>query len=226
MLTTSELFNLKQVAPFLQPLLTDEMPWRVLKHLDSFLESISDERFGQIHSTAWVIGSVYLDASARIGPHALIEGPAWIGPGAEVGHSAYLRGGVVMAQGSKVGHSSEVKHSILLSGAKLPHCNYVGDSIVGHNVNLGAGVKVANFNTFDGTIQVGEQDTHLHKFGGAIGDDVSIGCNAVIAPGTLIGPRSLVYSGVIVNGIYSADSVIKHIPVQDVTARHRSHHPG
>ena len=125
MLTTSELFNLKQVAPFLQPLLTDEMPWRVLKHLDSFLESISDERFGQIHSTAWVIGSVYLDASARIGPHALIEGPAWIGPGAEVGHSAYLRGGVVMAQGSKVGHSSEVKHSILLSGAKLPHCNYV-----------------------------------------------------------------------------------------------------
>lgn len=220
MLTIRDLFDLEQVAPPLQALLADDMPWRVLKNLDAFIESIGDERLGQIHHTAWVVGPVYLASDAQIGPHALVEGPAWLGPGAQVGHGAYIHGGVVMAEGSKVGHSSEVKHSVLLFNAKLPHFNYVGDSIVGRNVNLGAGVKVANFNTFGNTVKVGEQDTGLRKFGGAIGDDVSIGCNAVIAPGTLIGPRTVVYSGVILRGVYPSDSVIKQSLAQDVKIRY------
>lgn len=220
MLITSELFDLRQVSSPLDAMLESNMPWQALKSLDDFLESITDQRLGQIHPTAIVSGSIYLAPSAKIGPYVLVEGPAWLGPETEVWHGAYLRPGVVMAEGSKVGHSSEVKHSILLNGAKVPHFNYVGDAIVGRNVNLGAGVKVANFKTFGDTIRVAGQDTGLRKFGGAIGDDVSIGCNAVIAPGTIIGPRTVAYSGTVLRGIYPADSVIKLSQVQEVVARH------
>lgn len=220
MLTTSELFDLRQVSPPLDTLLEDNMPWQAIKNLDIFLESIEDERLGEIHPTAIVTGPVYIAPSAKIGPYVLVEGPAWLGPDTEVWHSAFLRPGVVMAEGSKIGHSSEVKHSILLNGAKVPHFNYVGDAVLGRNVNLGAGVKVANFKTFGNTIKVDRYDTGLRKFGGAIGDDVSIGCNAVVAPGTLIGPRTVAYSGVMLRGIYPADSVIKLSQMQEVIARH------
>ena len=63
----------------------------------------------------------------------------------QVRHGAYVRSYVLGGERCVIGHSTEVKHSILLNGAQAPHFNYVGDSILGNDVNVGAGVICANF---------------------------------------------------------------------------------
>jgi UDP-N-acetylglucosamine diphosphorylase / glucose-1-phosphate thymidylyltransferase / UDP-N-acetylgalactosamine diphosphorylase / glucosamine-1-phosphate N-acetyltransferase / galactosamine-1-phosphate N-acetyltransferase len=209
MLTNAELFDLAQMPPELHSLLEAEFPWEILGRLDAFAAAIPTEVRGQVHPTAVLSGRVFVDAEAKVGPHALIEGPAWLGRGAEVGHGAYLRGNVVLAPGAKVGHASEVKRSVFLPKAAAPHFNYVGDSVLGAKVNLGAGVKLANFRALSGTIKVGEIDTGLRKFGAALGDGVSLGCNCVTAPGTIVGARTVAYHGVMLRGIYPADTVVK-----------------
>jgi bifunctional N-acetylglucosamine-1-phosphate-uridyltransferase/glucosamine-1-phosphate-acetyltransferase GlmU-like protein len=219
MLRTPELFDVKRLPDALQPLLDVEFPWEVLGKLDAFLATIMGESLGEVHPTAVIEGTVFLAEGASVGPHALVQGPAWIGAGAEVGHAAFLRGGVVLAPGAKVGHSSEVKHALMMSGAKAPHFNYVGDAVVGHDVNLGAGAKLANFNTFGHRISIEGHDTGLRKFSAVLGDEVSIGCNAVLAPGTIVGQRSVIYSGVMARGVIPADTVLKLRQSQERTGR-------
>ena len=206
---TRDLFDVSTVAAPLKHLLDVSLPWEVLTRLDHFLKDLEDERLGAVHPTAVLTGPVYLAAGAAVGPHACVEGPAWLGEGAEVGHGAFLRGGVVLAPRVRVGHSSEVKRALLLEGAKAPHFNYVGDAVLGRNVNLGAGVKLANFRSDGGPIRAAGEDTGLRKFSAAVGDDVFIGCNAVLSPGTLVGPRCVIYSGVTLRGSVPADTIVK-----------------
>ena len=209
---TQDLFNVSAVAEPLQDLLDVAAPWEVLARIDRFLEGLEDEHYttlGAVHEAAVLSGPVYVAPGAVVGPHAYIEGPAWLGAGAEVGHGAFLRGGVVLAPGAKVGHSSEVKHALLLEGAKAPHFNYIGDAVVGRNVNLGAGVKLANFRSDGGVVKAAGRDTGLRKFSAAVGDEAFIGCNAVLAPGTLVGPRCVIYSGVMLRGVVPADTIVK-----------------
>lgn len=193
----------------LQGLLDAEFPWEVLARLDAFAPSIPAQLLGEVHPTAVLMGHVFVAAGAKVGPHALIEGPAWLGPGAVVGHGAYLRGNVVLAAKAKVGHASEVKRSVFLPGATAPHFNYIGDSVLGAGVNLGAGVKLANFRTLAGMVKVAGFDTGLRKFGAALGDGVSLGCNSVTGPGTVIGPRTIAYHGSMLRGLYPADTILK-----------------
>ncbi len=212
MFTTAQLFdlaNLAQLSPELRALLDVKFPWQVLAKLDAFTAAISTEILGEVHPTAVLTGNVFVAAGAKVGPHAFIEGPAWIGAGAEVGHSAYLRRNVVLAPKAKAGHAAEVKRSFLLPGAVAAHFNYVGDSVLGCGVNLGAGAKLANFRTLSGTVKVAGHDTGLRKFGAALGDGVSLGCNSVTGPGTVIGPRTVAYHGAMLRGLYPADTVLK-----------------
>jgi bifunctional UDP-N-acetylglucosamine pyrophosphorylase/glucosamine-1-phosphate N-acetyltransferase len=208
-MTPRDLFAVDAVAAELRPLLEVERPWQILVRLDAFVQGLSDYRAGRIHPSAVIEGPIHLAEGATIGPHAYVQGPAWIGRNAEVGHGAHLRGNVVLAPDVRVMHASEVKHALLLEGVRLPHFNYVGDSVLGRGVNLGAGVKLANFKVFGDGIVVAGEATGLRKFGAALGDDVSVGCNAVLAPGTVIGPRSIVYHGATVRGVVPADTVVK-----------------
>src|SRR5690554_4948408 len=208
MLTTADLFDLERVPGELRHLLDEELPWRVLARLDEFGDALVTEA-GDVHPTAVVDGPLYMGRGARVGPHAYLTGPVYLADGAEVGHGARLRGPVVLGPGAAVGHASEVKRSLLLGGAKAPHFNYVGDSVVGHDVNLGAGVKVANFKAFGDEVRSGGLPTGLRKFGAAIGDGVSVGCNAVLAPGTLVGRRTVLYHGAPVRGHVPAATVVK-----------------
>lgn len=218
--TPSQLFDFEQVEAVLRPLLAVDRPWQILGRLDDFVATIGDDRRGEIHPSAIVTGPVYLAPGASIGPFALVEGPAWIGAGAQVGHAAYVRGGAVLGPGAKVGHCSEVKRSLLLNDAKAPHFNYLGDAVVGRGVNLGAGVKLANFHTFEGTIKVAGEDTGLRKFSAALGDGVSVGCNAVLSPGTIVGARTVVYGGAVLRGVYAQDMVVKVRQGLEPTPRH------
>lgn len=211
--STAELFDADRLPEGLRTLLSPDAPWEVLGALDGFLAALRDRREGSVHPTAIVDGPVVIEAGARIGPFAWIRGPAWIGAGVEVGHAAVVRGGCVLAPGAVVGHASEVKRALLLVDAKAPHFNYVGDSVVGAGVNLGAGVKVANLKNDGGSVHVAGHDTGLRKFGAAIGDDVHVGCNAVLSPGTIVGARSTVYAGAVLRGVIEAASIVKHRPV-------------
>lgn len=220
MISTAELWSTEGLPEELKELFETDQPWELLARLDAFVATVSDRRLGSIHASAVVEGPVWLAESASIGPGALVEGPAWIGPGARIGHGAYVRGGVVMAQGSKVGHASEVKRTLLLPGARLPHFNYAGDSVVGRDANLGAGVKIANFSAFGGGIKVaGGDGLVLRKAGALIGDGVSAGCNAVLAPGSVIGARSVIYSGANIRGVVPADSIVKLRTTQETISR-------
>jgi bifunctional N-acetylglucosamine-1-phosphate-uridyltransferase/glucosamine-1-phosphate-acetyltransferase GlmU-like protein len=112
-----------------------------------------------------------------------------------------------------------MKNSIMLRGAKAPHFAYVGDSILGHRVNLGAGTKLSNLPITSGSGQrpsvnfeteTDVIDTGLTKLGAILGDDVETGCNVVLSPGVVIGQRSLVYPGVcLAKGLYASDTIIK-----------------
>lgn len=209
MIPTAELFDLARVPPELARLLDVEQPWSALARLDEFGAALLDRRGGNVHPTAIVKGALVMEEGAEIGPYAYLEGPVYLGAGAMIGHAAYLRGPVVLGPGAKVMHASEVKRSILLGGARAPHFNYVGDSVVGHDVNLGAGVKLANFKAFGDEVKVGSEGTGLRKFGAAIGDGVSVGCNAVLSPGTIIGQRAVIYHGATVRGVVPARTVVK-----------------
>ena len=137
---------------------------------------------------------IQLEEAVVVEPGALIQGPAWIGPETQVRQGAYLRGNVLAGRACVIGHTTEVKNAIFLDGAKAGHFAYVGDSILGREVNLGAGTKLANLKLTRTTvkIRIGSKvwDTGLRKLGAILGDGVQTGCNSVTNPGTLIGPGS------------------------------------
>lgn len=126
-----------------------------------------------------------------IDPGVLIEGPCVIGENCTIRHGAFLREFTLLGNGCSIGHCTEIKHSILLDGAAATHFVYVGDSILGNQVNLGAGVKCANLRLDRALVAVGplgnKIQTGLKKFGALVGDRAQIGCNSVMNPGTLIG---------------------------------------
>ena len=157
-------------------------------------------------------GIVHIDDSAIIEPFVHIIGPAYIGPKATIRQGAYIREYSWICANSLVGYASETKHSILLPGSKAPHFNYVGDSVLGPGVNLGAGVKLSNLRNDGGEVHTridGERiPTGLRKFGAIIGEDSQLGCNAVTNPGVVLGPRSMVNPNTTVTGVHGPDSKI------------------
>jgi UDP-N-acetylglucosamine diphosphorylase / glucose-1-phosphate thymidylyltransferase / UDP-N-acetylgalactosamine diphosphorylase / glucosamine-1-phosphate N-acetyltransferase / galactosamine-1-phosphate N-acetyltransferase len=213
------LFDLERVPEAWRGLFDDDRPWLALERLDALVAGLVDHREGEVHPSAVLEGVVVLEPGARIGPHAYVQGPAWIMAGAQIGHGAMVRGGVLLGPKAKVGHVSEVKRSVLLGGAQAPHFNYVGDSVIGHQVNLGAGVKIANLKVMRSSILVAGMATGLRKLGALVGDGVSIGCNAVLAPGTVVGRDSIVYNGATVRGVIPARSIVKLRPSLEVVER-------
>ena len=183
----------------------EDAPWEILDDSDG------DGIEGQICSLIGREGIIFIHPSAKVSESAMIEGPCYVGPYAEIRHGAYLRRGSWICEGSIVGNSSEIKNSVLLPGAKAPHFNYVGDSIVGSNANLGAGVKLSNVRNDRGLISVisfgGERfETELVKMGALVGDGSQIGCNAVTNPGSLIAPNSMIKPNETVTGCFGTMS--------------------
>jgi UDP-N-acetylglucosamine diphosphorylase / glucose-1-phosphate thymidylyltransferase / UDP-N-acetylgalactosamine diphosphorylase / glucosamine-1-phosphate N-acetyltransferase / galactosamine-1-phosphate N-acetyltransferase len=148
---------------------------------------------------------ISIGRGSEIEPGAYIKGPCIIGKNCSIRHTAYLRGDVLVEEGSVIGHASEVKHSIFLKNAKAAHFAYVGDSILGEGVNLGAGTRLANLR-FDhaeiciksggGTIPTGRK-----KLGAILGDGVQTGCNSVCNPGTICYPETFLLPCKAVSGV-------------------------
>jgi NDP-sugar pyrophosphorylase family protein len=171
------------------PKCNGEFPWSILR----------DDEDGLVAQLVNLAGpnGVFVHPEAIIGEFVRMEGPCYVGPNAEIRHSAFLRKGSWICEGAIVGHSSEVKNSVLLPYSKAPHFNYVGDSIIGMGANLGAGVKISNIRNDKREVLVSLQDgskieTGLTKMGALVGDHSQLGCNAVINPGAILPPYSMI----------------------------------
>jgi len=133
---------------------------------------------------------VVVEPGATVEPGVVVEGPALLRSGADVGPNAYLRGATLLGQYVHVGNGVEVKNSVLMRGAAVPHLSYVGDSVLGENVNLGAGTQVANLRHDDADIRMtvkGERvSTGRRKFGVVAGPGAKTGVNTSLDPGVVL----------------------------------------
>lgn len=174
--------------------LTDEMPWSIIAHLGETISQMQKE----LSEDFKVKDGVAIHKDAVIGHNVTIKAPAIISANCFVGSNSYLRGGVFLAPGAKVGISCEIKTSVILEGSAVAHFNFVGDTIVGQEVNIEAGAILANHynEREDDTVfvHIGNMriSTGLHKFGSLVGDGCRIGANAVLSPGTLLKPHTIV----------------------------------
>ncbi len=193
-------------------LFEDKKPvWTPLQGgLKEFFKSLPKENKieGTVSEFAHLDGEqIIIEKGAVVEATAYIKGPCYISKGTEVRHGAYLRGNVFIGQNCVVGHSTEVKHSIFFHGAKAGHFNYIGDSILGNNINLGAGTKIANLKMLAGTVKLKVNDesidTELKKLGAVMGDESQTGCNSVLNPGTFLPPKSLVFPCVSASGFHT-----------------------
>lgn len=186
-------------------------PWEALKNVDEFIKNFKNSPF--FSEFEEISENLYIGKNVEIDSDAKIVGGAIICNNATIGHSAYLRAGVLIGEGVHVGHATEVKHSIILSGSKLAHLNYIGDSIVGSNVNVSGSATLANWRFDKKEIEIRDGElkisTGMEKFGGIIGDDSFLGVNAVLNPGTVLGKKTLVYPLMSVKGVHVAGETIK-----------------
>ncbi len=146
-------------------------------------------------------GASILDDQVQIGdgtvvePGALIKGPTIIGRSSEIRQGAYIRGSSLIGARSIVGHATEMKNAVMLNRVTAGHFAYIGDSILGSDVNLGAGTKLANLSIIRSQVNLRidgiVHKTGLKKFGAIIGDSCETGCNSVTSPGTLLGKKSI-----------------------------------
>lgn len=164
-------------------------------------------------------GPISIGTGCRIDPGAFLRGPLIVGDDCEIRTGAYLRGRVVIGRRCVVGAHSELKTAVLFDGAHAPHQNYVGDSILGRNVNLGAGTILSNVKNIGREVSFRFHEelvnTGLRKFGAVLGDGCHTGCNTVLNPGVLMGPGCVTYPCVCLrSGYYPPRTLVKLRQVQ------------
>jgi NDP-sugar pyrophosphorylase family protein len=193
-------------------------PWALLgEPLDALFAALPDDDVQvRLPPDVHLAGhKIVIERGVRLHPGAVIEGPVFIGRGTEVRPGAYVRGGVWIGEDCVVGANVEIKRAILLAHAKVPHLSYVGDSVLGAGVNLGAGTVLSNFRHDGGEIRIplpggGSLPTGRRKLGAVLGDGVLTGCNCVLHPGCVVGRGTQIYPGVQLRpGLYPERSIVK-----------------
>ena len=166
-------------------------PVDVLPNIHSEILSLGylldNDSYEEIKKNVWVHKSCSIDSNV------LIIGPAIIMDNTVLRHNAYIRENVIIGRNSVIGNSCEIKNSIIMDNVQIPHFNYVGDSILGNNSHLGAGVIIANLRLDRKNVSVEKEETSLRKVGAFIGDSTEIGCNSVVYPGTVLEKNSVIY---------------------------------
>ncbi|MFB6165733.1 MAG: bifunctional sugar-1-phosphate nucleotidylyltransferase/acetyltransferase [Haloarculaceae archaeon] len=165
-------------------------PWELLEANEWKLGDLEPVVDGDVKGDADLRGPVVVEAGATIEPGVVIEGPALVRSGADVGPNAYVRGATLIGEDVHVGHGVELKNSVLMAGTNVPHLSYVGDSVLGRDVNLGAGTQVANLRHDDRPVEItvkGERvSTGRRKFGVVAGDGAKTGINTSLNAGVVL----------------------------------------
>lgn len=205
---TAQLYDCK--CEYLYSLFSSsEYPWNILPRISDCINNLISKGipgFKEIEKGVLVGKDVSISTNATIIP------PVIIGANSEVRPGAYIRGNVIISNNCVVGNSSELKNCILLDGVQVPHYNYVGDSVLGNKVHLGAGVICSNLKADGKNVIVRTDeifDTGLRKVGAFLGDFADVGCGCVLNPGTFIGKNTSVYPLTSLRGIYPSDCIVK-----------------
>lgn len=195
---------------------SEQPVWFMLKTMNKRLQNqISPSILSPIPEGVVLVNkeSIHIEEGCTLEPGSWIQGPCYLGAGTQVRQGAYLRGFVLTGKNCVLGHATEAKNAIFCDEAKAGHFAYVGDSILGHGVNLGAGVKCANLRFDHKPLCLHWEDTiyetSMKKFGAMIGDGCELGCNSVTSPGTLLGPLSWVWPLTLVKGVHPPQSKIQ-----------------
>jgi NDP-sugar pyrophosphorylase family protein len=209
-LTIQDLFDLEHTlaADYLNRY---TYPWEALGSIGDMIlylgSTLDKEEYEEVSEHVWIA------KSAKVFPTATILGPAIIGPETEVRPGAFVRGNALVGRKCVVGNSTELKNVILFDNVQTPHYNYVGDSILGYKAHMGAGSITSNVKS-DKTLVVVKQpgefiETGRKKFGAILGDNVEVGCNSVLNPGTVVGRCSNIYPTSCVRGVIPPNSIYK-----------------
>ena len=168
-------------------------PWEVLPEIKDFILKLGNTLSADLYEKKGE--NIWIAKSAKVAPTACINGPCIIDEDAEVRHCAFIRGNAIVGKGAVVGNSTELKNVVLFNKVQVPHYNYVGDSILGYKAHMGAGSITSNVKS-DKTLVViktkdqGEIATGIKRVGAMLGDEVEVGCNSVLKPGTVVGRRT------------------------------------
>jgi NDP-sugar pyrophosphorylase family protein len=172
----------------------NKLPWEITKELTLILQSM----ISQLDNNFIVTNGIAVHKSAVIEKAAILKAPVIICENCFIGANAYLRNGVYLGQSSSVGPGCEIKTSIIFNHTEIAHLNFIGDSIIGSNVNFEAGSITANYfnERADKKISILYQSkvlqTGVEKFGSLVGDNSKIGAGAVLSPGTILIPNTVV----------------------------------
>jgi NDP-sugar pyrophosphorylase family protein len=204
-----------------------EPAWNILKKIHPYLNRIlQPNNKAQIIGQPYIAPSVFIDEETIVEHGAVILGPAWIGKRCHIRTGAYIRENVIVGDDCILGNSCEFKNCLLMNGCQVPHFSYVGDSILGNNVHLGAGVILSNLRLTGDEVIIRYRDqsypTGLRKFGAIIGDHSQIGCHAVLNPGSILGRRCLLYPGTLWRGVLEAEQIVKNTPSMQIWQRRRA----
>lgn len=209
-LEIKNLFDLSQTIA--QDIFKDLIyPWEALPKISTFIVELGSklplDEYTKIGEDIWIA------KNAKIAKTAYINGACIICANAEVRHCAFIRGNAIVGEDAVVGNSTELKNVILFNKVQVPHYNYVGDSILGFKSHMGAGSITSNVKSDKTLVSInvnGQKiDTNLKKFGAMIGDNVEVGCNSVLNPGTIIGRSSNIYPLSMVRGYVKEKSIYK-----------------
>jgi UDP-N-acetylglucosamine diphosphorylase/glucosamine-1-phosphate N-acetyltransferase len=184
-------------------------PWDLLEANELLLQNIVPEKQGEVENGVMIQGPVTIGSGTVIKSGTYIEGPCIIGNGCRIGPHAYIRGATSIGDRCHIGHCTEIKNSIIMADTKIPHFNYLGDSVVGSGCNFGAGTKVANLRHDHGEVRIQGKYTRRVKLGAIIGDDVQLGINCSVNVGTVIGSGVRVSPHCLVDGFIEERSKIR-----------------
>jgi len=183
-------------------------PWDLLPANERLLAEIKAQNLGKVEENAVIKGVVSIGKDTIVRSGSYIIGPVIIGQDGDIGPNCYIRPYTSIGDNCHIGGAVEVKNCIIMKGSKIPHQNYIGDSVIGEECNFGAGTKIANLRLDKRDIWVANLNTKRRKLGAIVGDRVETGINACINVGCMIGNNTYIGPGVIASGVISPDSRI------------------
>lgn len=210
MYTTKNLFDLNHTIAK-EYLEKYDNPWEALPGIKELIielgKNLNKEEYKEVKPNVWIHNSAQVFDSAYLGE------PCIIGPNTEIRHCAFIRGSALVGENCVVGNSVELKNVILFDNVQVPHYNYVGDSILGYKSHMGAGSITSNVKSDKELVVIHDGDenieTGIKKFGAMLGDNVEVGCNSVLNPGTIIGRNSSIYPTSCVRGVVPENCIYK-----------------
>lgn len=186
-------------------------PWEVLPEISDFIIELGNRLEPDEYEKRG--DNIWIAKDAVVFETAYIKGPVIIDKRAQVRHCAFIRGNAIVGENAVVGNSTELKNVILFNNVQVPHYNYVGDSILGFKAHMGAGSITSNVKSDKTHVYVKSEtsqlDTGLKKFGAILADNVEVGCNSVLNPGSVIGKNTNIYPLSMVRGCIKSNSIYK-----------------